>query len=278
MLSKTAPLALFATLLLIPSAFGHRVLFPSQDGLMITAEVLAPHAEPDTPLIVLCHQAGWSRGEYQELMPRLAKLGFNCIAIDQRSGGAVNDIANETARRAERENKSTNYLDAEQDIIAALEYARTHYAKQGKVIAWGSSYSAALVLRIAGERPELVDGVLAFSPGEYFERFDKPANWIAKSARKIKAPVFITSARDEAEQWSKIYDAIRTAEKARFMPESKGNHGSRALWKQFDDSDAYWRAVTAFLEQFTLTEPEAQPDSEPVKLPERTDRFRRRGL
>ncbi len=27
----------------------------------------------------------------------------------------------------------------------------------------------------------------------------------------------------------------------------KGNHGSRALWQQFEDSQQYWKAVSNFL-------------------------------
>lgn len=220
--------------------------FPSLDGLLITADLYRAHDDPTTPFIVLCHQAGWSRGEYREIAPRLNQMGFNCMAIDQRSGGKVNGVDNETARRAKKEGKSTAFPDAEQDIIAALKYARDQ--NKGKIILWGSSYSAALSLRIAGEHPDLVDAVLAFAPGEYFTRFGKPDDWIAQSAQKIEVPVFITSAKDEYPRWKSIYEAIPSRQKVKFVPSTPGNHGSRALWKKFDDSDDYWNAVTPFLE------------------------------
>ena len=54
----------------------------------------------DAPLIVLCHQAGGSRGEYREIAPRLNKLGYQCLAIDQRAGGQVKGVVNETYRAA----------------------------------------------------------------------------------------------------------------------------------------------------------------------------------
>ncbi len=220
--------------------------FPSLDGLAITADLYQAHDDPATPFIVLCHQAGWSRGEYREIAPRLNKMGFNCMAIDQRSGGEVNGVPNETAKRAEKQGKSTTYLDAEQDIIAALKRAKDQH--QGKIILWGSSYSAALSLRIAGEHPDLVDAVLAFAPGEYFARFGKPDDWVTQSASKIKVPVFITSAKEEYPRWRSIYEAIPSTHKVKFVPSTPGNHGSRALWKKFDDSDEYWAAVTPFLE------------------------------
>ena len=222
--------------------------FPSEDGLPITADAYVNLPAMGVPVIVLCHQAGWSRGEYREIAPKLNQLGFNCVAIDQRSGGEVNKVVNETNKQAKSEGKETNFADAEQDMIAALKWARK--ARPGsKVILWGSSYSSALALRIAGEHPELVDGVMAFAPGEYFVRFGKPEDWITTSAKKIEAPVFITSAKNELPRWQGIFDAIPGDKKTKFVPETAGNHGSRALWEKFDDNDAYWKSVKEFLEQ-----------------------------
>jgi pimeloyl-ACP methyl ester carboxylesterase len=168
------------------------------------------------------------------------------MAIDQRSGNAVNDVENETAKRATAAGKGTNYSDAMPDLVAALAYAREHFAK-GKVIAWGSSYSASLVLKIAGDHPELVDAALAFAPGEYFDKLGKSDTWITESAAKIQVPVFITSARKEAGLWEGIFEAIPSKKKVSYIPDTEGNHGSRALWEQFDDSEGYWKAVTSFL-------------------------------
>ena len=226
--------------------------FESADGLAVTMDVYAAHAA-SAPAIVLCHQAGWSRGEYKEIAPKLNKMGFNCFAIDQRSGKGVNKIVNETNKRAVAAGKGVAYPDAEQDIVAALKKVRD-MTNSDKVILWGSSYSAALSLRIAGENPDLVDGVLAFAPGEYFGGSGKPKDWIATSAKKIKVPAFVTSAKNEFRNWKPIYEAIPGDSKAMFLPKTKGNHGSRALWNEFDDNEAYWTATTSFLSQFTAGE------------------------
>lgn len=220
----------------------------SADGLKITADLYLADKDKKTPFIVLCHQAGWSRGEYHEIAPKLNKMGFNCMAIDQRSGGAVNKVVNETAKRAKQAQKETGFVDAEQDMIASLKFARKNYA-DGKLILWGSSYSSALALRIAGENEKLVDAVLAFAPGEYFGRFKKPKDWIETSAKKIKVPAFVTSAKNEFRNWKAIYEAIPGNTKSKFVPETRGNHGSRALWQKFDDHRDYWTAVKAFLQQ-----------------------------
>lgn len=222
------------------------ITFKSSDGLEITADRYFSN-EVIAPLILLFHQAGWSRGEYQEIAPKLNQQGFNCIAFDQRSGGEVNEVDNETYKHAVDKKLGTRYVDAEIDIVAAIEYAKKNYPKASQLIIWGSSYSAGLVLKIAGERDD-IDAVLAFSPGEYYKKMGKPADWIAQSAKTIEIPVFITSAKLEKKNWWSIAEAIPSENKAYFLPTKLGKHGSRALWEKFSDHKEYWKAVTSFLD------------------------------
>jgi len=128
----------------------------------------------------------------------------------------------------------------------ALRYARAKLTS-GKIIAWGSSYSASLVLKIIGEQPELADGVVAFSPGEYFTAQGKPKDWIAQSSKRLNIPTFITSAHGEQQSWAAIFKVIPAASKTSYTPKGKGQHGSRSLWDRFSDSDGYWQAVGSFL-------------------------------
>ncbi len=221
------------------------IQFPAEDGLLVTADLYQWHSD-DAPFIVLFHQAGWSRGEYKEIAPKLGKLGYNCMAVDQRSGKAVNEVSNETAKLAKSKKLDTAYLDALPDMRAALRLVKSRYPK-AKRIAWGSSYSSALVLFLAGEEPELMDAVLSFSPGEYFVKQGKSKTFIKSAASKIKAPVFITSSKSEHKSWKAIFAAIPSEKKASFLPSTKGNHGSRALWAKHKDADDYWEAVKAFL-------------------------------
>ena len=221
--------------------------FPSKDGLAITADSYSSPTEEERSLIVLFHQAGWSRGEYLEIAPRLNKLGFNVLAVDLRSGKEVNGVINQTAKAARKAGKGTRYIDALPDMEAALRYARKEVEEGVEVIAWGSSYSSALLLQLVGEKPELADAVLSFSPGEYFKKSGKPSNWIQQSAQSITVPVFITSAKSEKGKWSAIFKGIKSKHKVSFIPETNGNHGSRALWDKFDDSSEYWLAVSEFL-------------------------------
>lgn len=216
--------------------------YPSKDGLQITADYYKA-ANSDT-FILLFHQAGWSRGEYTETAPKLNALGYSCLAIDQRSGGKVNDVINQTHLRAEKEGKETAFIDAFQDIEATVAYVKKTY-KPNKIIIWGSSYSSSLVIKYAGDNPNSIDAALSFSPGEYFGKDD----FIKNSASNITVPTFITSAQSEKKSWTSIHNAIPTTSKTSFSPTTKGNHGSRALWSKFKDSEGYWTAVKDFLKK-----------------------------
>lgn len=220
------------------------IKFKSKDGVEITANLYMTH--PDTvPFIILFHQAGWSRGEYQEIGPKLNMMGYNCMAVDLRSGREINGIMNLTNQSAKSKMKDTNYLDAYPDMEAAVAHAKQFLAG-GKLVIWGSSYSASLVLKLASETDSL-SAVVAFSPGEYFTNFGKPADFIASSAQLIKIPVFITSSKSEEGGSKPLYEAILSENKTFFVPDSSGNHGSRALWEKFSDSREYWKAIDQFL-------------------------------
>src|SRR4051812_45624084 len=99
------------------------ITFASRDSLMITADLYK--TDDNAPFMILFHQAGYSRGEYNEIARKLNKLGYNCLAVDLRAGEEINGVKNETAARAKEKKKPTEYLDAEQDMIAAINYV--HY-------------------------------------------------------------------------------------------------------------------------------------------------------
>ncbi len=232
--------SLFIGLSCLLSYAQETIEYPAKDGLAITADYYAV-ADSDT-FILLFHQAGWSRGEYQETAPQLNALGYSCLAVDQRSGGEVNGVKNKTHQRAKKAGKGTEFVDAFQDIEATVAYVKKTYSPK-RILLWGSSYSSSLVLKYAGDNPKEVDAVLSFSPGEYFGK----DNFIKDSASKISVPTFITSAQGEKSSWSAIHQAIPTTTKTAYLPKTKGNHGSRALWAKFKDNEGYWTAVKDFL-------------------------------
>jgi len=218
------------------------VTFPAADGLTITADLYWT-GDATKPFILLFHQADYSRGEYLEIAPKLVALGYNCLAVDQRSGGAANGIKNETHQAAKVQKLATGYTDAYADLEAALSYVVNTYAPT-KLIVWGSSYSSSLVLILASEHPDEISAALSFSPGEYF-KFD--GKQIADFAKNITQPVFITSAKSEEKGWRGIADQITPAGSVFFVPQASGRHGSSTLYEKVSNHAEYWTAVEEFL-------------------------------
>ncbi len=218
------------------------VTFPTTDDLTITADLYWT-GDANAPFILLFHQADYSRGEYLEIAPKLNALGYNCLAIDQRSGGAVNGVKNDIYQAAKAAGLQTGYTQAYPDLQSALDYVEKTYLPD-QLIVWGSSYSASLALILASEHPNEISAVLAFSPGEYFKLNGKQ---VSEYAANITQPAFITSAKSEEKSWRGIADQITSDGSVFFVPEGNGRHGSSALFEKTPNYAEYWTAVEQFL-------------------------------
>ncbi len=134
--------------------------FLAADSLKIYGDLY--HVDHQRPVILLFHQARANgRAEYGELVRTLLDKKYNLLLLDQRSGGQTFGNYNRTV--AEIPLNRYGYCDAYQDLEGALDFVISQ-GYEGKKIIWGSSYSAALVIKLAYTRPEDVDAVLAFSP------------------------------------------------------------------------------------------------------------------
>lgn len=222
-----------------------KITFKSLDGIKVSADLYMPHPK-EAPFIVLCHRAGWSRGEYREIAPWLNSLGYNCLAIDQRAGGKINMVDNETLMEAAMKGKDTGYPDAEQDIVAAVEYAKNKFAKN-KLVLMGSSYSSSLVLIIAAKNPGLTDGIISFSPGEYFRDYGMPGDYVLGHAARLTVPVFISASSSELFGAKQIFDAVPVTGKQLFVPANGGRHGAESLWESNPLHTEYRQALEEFL-------------------------------
>ena len=218
------------------------VTFPTTDDLTITADLYWT-GDANAPFILLFHQADYSRGEYLEIAPKLNALGYNCLAIDQRSGGAVNGVKNDIYQAAKAAGLQTGYTQAYPDLQSALDYVEKTYLPD-QLIVWGSSYSASLALILASEHPNEISAVLAFSPGEYFKLNGKQ---VSEYAANITQPAFITSAKSEEKSWRGIADQITSDGSVFLVPEGNGRHGSSALFEKTPNYAEYWTAVEQFL-------------------------------
>lgn len=213
----------------------------TDDGVSVFADSYRA-ASIDAPVILLFHQAGSSKSEYAPIAPKLVALGYNVLAIDQRSGGDLYTPTNATVQHL---GHSAAYVDVLHDMEAALAWAHRTYP-QAPVYAWGSSYSASLVFELAARHPHDIAAVIAFSPGEYFT--DK--RYVRTAAKRVRVPVFLDSASDPEEERGAraIFDATPARVKVLFVPHT-GIHGSSTLRSDRNAAgeSENWAAVTAFL-------------------------------
>jgi pimeloyl-ACP methyl ester carboxylesterase len=198
----------------------------TSDNVMLYGEEYSTGRNADAPLILLFHQGGSNgRGEYSSIASWLNKHGFRAIAWDQRSGGATYGSENRTVQHLP-ENTANGYCDAAADLQAALDFVvKNELAK--RVVVWGSSYSGALVFQLAAKNPDLVSGVISFSPASGGPLVECRARlW----ASEIKAPMFVLRPSTEMERESSLEqrDILQRAG-VQFEVVEQGIHGSSML-------------------------------------------------
>ena len=222
------------------SSFAQKpIRFPARDGVKITADQYIHHK--DSSYIILCHMAKSSRGEYNEVAGRMGKLGYNCLAIDLRSGDEFNYKINETAMQARQRGLPVDYMDAEADIVDAIEFVKRISDK--RIILVGSSYSASLALKIASE-DNIISSVVAFSPGEYFGSLISIQNTIAG----LEIPIFITCKDSEVPYVKELVSGITSKKMITFYPKTGGKHGASSLFKDNPNNQEYWINLLSFMQ------------------------------
>lgn len=243
-------LILFAACFLSAKLFGQAadqfetISFTGKDGIKISADIY-PNEDKSTPVFLLFHQYRSSRGEYRDIAPILNDMGFNAIAFDTRAGGTDrwNNVENLTSINNE-DIPIDYYPEVYPDLEAALQYVIDE-GYTGKIIVWGSSFSATLVLKLAGDHPDKISAILSFSPGEYVRSNNKVVSEWASKVKEI--PVFVTCGAQEQDKAKPIYDAIPGDLKRFYLP-NNGNHGSSIL---IDDA-RNWQPVKEFISKVVL--------------------------
>ncbi len=223
------------------------ISFKTPDGVTIFGDLYERNKEK--PTILLFHQAGSNaRGEYGPIIPRLILMGYNVLAIDQRSGGQQFGSYNRTiAKLADTAfYQEYGYCDAYNNLEGALDFIMQQ-GFTGPNIIWGSSYSAALVVQLASKRTEDIAAALAFSPasGGPLEAC-KPDNYFAT----ITVPLLILRPPNEmkVESVQLQADLARSFNHQVFVGKH-GRHGSSMLVKDRvgHEVEDTWEAVTTFL-------------------------------
>jgi dienelactone hydrolase len=197
---------------------GEPLTLRASDGVAVYG-TLSQAQQHGRSIALLFHQAHANRHEYDSVVPALQKLGFDTLAIDQRSGGDLFGGHNETVAKL---GASADYMAPLPDLKAALAWARAqHYAR---IVAVGSSYSSSLVIVLAAEHPQGLSAIASFSPGEYFD--DK--NQIKQAAAKVALPFYITTDPKEAGDVAEVLRDSHGANIVHYQPKV-GVHGASTL-------------------------------------------------
>lgn len=223
-----------------------KISFQAEDGLEITADLY--EMNETNPYVLLFHQNGSSRGEFHEIAVRITKFGYNCLAVDLRSGVEENYVQNETARRAKEGAFSHDLVDCRKDIEAAVDYAHERSGK--KVVLFGSSFSGSISLLVGKDRPD-VKAVIAFSPGEFFPSEFKVSELLVD----YQKPVFVAGMRREEPYLEALLALVPDDNKTIFVPETdQGGYGAKALWESNRSSFEYWLSLLMFFKSITPQE------------------------
>ncbi len=228
-----------------PTEFGRRSSSTiTHDGVSIFGDLHAGDLDRSAPLVLLFHQGGSSgRGEYAEIVPWLNGAGFRAMTWDLRAGGDLHGVANRTVD-ALAEGVPADYCDAYADLEAALDHVIAAGLAE-RVVLWGSSYSGALVFRLAAEHPEQTLGVIAFSPASGGPVAScRAALWLAN----VHAPALALRPASEMQRETSLEQrAALTAGGVEFAVIANGVHGSSMLLDsrtQADMSEARERVLT----------------------------------
>ncbi|HET6724570.1 MAG TPA: alpha/beta hydrolase [Gammaproteobacteria bacterium] len=220
---KTSAAVIFLLCLPLIARAGQSLTLHASDSVAVFGTITQARSGNDK-ILLLFHQAGASRHEYDPLITTFTSLGYDTLAIDQRSGGELFGGTNETVAKR---GGSTGYLDALPDLKAALDWAVHHDYRT--IVAVGSSYSSSLVILLAARHQDEIDAIASFSPGEYFD--DK--NLIKNAAAKITIPFYITTDPREEGDVSEVLRKAQGDNIVHYRPDH-GIHGASTLVKARD--------------------------------------------
>lgn len=215
------------------------------DGVRVFADVHLGEAGKKAPTVLLFHQAGANgRAEYSVHVPRLLEAGYNVVVTDQRSGGAHFGGHNRTADALG--GGQIPYCDAYPDLEAVLAQVVAD-GFTGPLFAWGSSYSAALVVRLGVDHGGDLAGVLAFSPASS-ARMEGCRPDALFDALEIPALIVRPGTEAATETVQRQLETAREAGLQVYVAKN-GVHGSSMLdaGRVGSDVEAHWKVVLAFL-------------------------------
>jgi pimeloyl-ACP methyl ester carboxylesterase len=148
------------------------IAFTTEDGAQLAA-TLQPAARPDAPLVILVHQIGSTRAEWEPLLGRLRLApSIATLALDLRGHGASTATADgETL--AWRDFDADAWPRTASDVRAAVAFARSDASgiAPRTLAVVGSSIGSSAAIAAAATEPGL-GVIVALSPGRAYHGFD----------------------------------------------------------------------------------------------------------
>jgi pimeloyl-ACP methyl ester carboxylesterase len=224
----------------MPSSPPATVTFPTSDGVTISATLRV--GETGTIPIVLVHQLGSTRAEWEPLVAKLAAEGWTTLALDLRGHGESTAGTGSRPRTlAYGSFRDTDWRDTQRDVRAALDFlaGRQEIAAQSAVLV-GSSIGGTACLAAAAEDPR-ASRVAVLSPGRAYRGFDA----IIPASKLGERELLILRAQDEAmtQETGEVLDRIVTNSTLRLVP--GGSHGVAMLADDPTQLDALVEFVRA---------------------------------
>ncbi len=197
-------------------------------------------------LIILCHQSGSNHAEYVPIAPRLAQWGYQCLALDLRGGARKYGRDNETeAAWQAKDNDRGGGAQAKLDIEGVIAQVRAR-GFGGKIVLWGSSYTAGRLFSVIADRPAEVAAAIAMSPGRGYVQ--RGSNGEPSWAEQVHVPVFMTWPESEfTEERAATFEQLASQDKVLHRQQG-GRHGSSTLHSEHNPNcEDVWKGIESFL-------------------------------
>ncbi len=134
------------------------------DGWELIGDLIVPNSEGSFPAVLMLNKAGGNRQVYEDLAGHLAQRGIASLRLDLRGHG---ESINLKEFKPGEINPDPIIWDAEKDVIAAIQFLKSHALIDSMSLAIvGSSYSGEEMAE-AGRLSGYVQAYVALSPGSF---------------------------------------------------------------------------------------------------------------
>ena len=210
----------------------------SSDGKTLVADWV-PGAESTSPAVVLFHQLGRDRSEWEPLAASLARAGFGVLRMDLRGHGA-----SAGGPDGWRSFEAEDWAALGGDGAIALQWLKQRpEAERPRAVVIGGSSIGSSVAILAGEDP-MVAGVFALSPGRAYRGIDALTPVDAYPAER---PILAVAASGEVASAETAREIARVAESGEVRLVEGSGHGLAML----DDQPGLVAVIEEFVQEVT---------------------------